>query len=166
MPILRPDDVIDSWEVVLPDCAHLGSQYLVDVSNAVIRQEIPVVMEFQQAATGLIKAAIGRTRTFLVMTPQARSLDPFRLLHYAVPVGRALSIGWYLAGRVPGLGSPAAIRLPVLHGLDLFANADLHALTAVVHNVCVLETVEQFALSVSLDLETISRRSFGLFGVG
>lgn len=185
MAVIRGDDVLDSYQLVIPRAAEYEEDYLNGVWHAGGEHSLPVEAQFMDAATGMIKAALGKTRKFLVHLPERKKLDIFRVLHYSVPVGGALNVGWYLTGRKRAFGTASSVtkllsggkaastmasalsgvRIPVIHNLDLFDNADLHGLLAAIHSFTVLETIERLASKVEFDLTRINRQSTGMFGV-
>lgn len=165
MAIVKGQDVVDSYLQVLPGAAPLADQYLQGIVDSIREQQLPVQTSTETAATGLLRAVMGKSREFLVVKPTNRALDIFRIMHFGVPSGVNLATGWYLTGRVRGLGQ-MQFRVPVLHDLDIFDNADLQALVAAIHQFAVIDSILAIADRVGFDRSRISRKSTGLFGVG
>lgn len=165
MAIVKGQDVLDSYLEVLPGSASLADQYIAGISDSIRDQGLPVDMTMQSAATGILRSVMGKSREFLVVKPQNRSLDVFRILHFGVPSGKNLAVGWYLTGRVRGVGQ-MQFRVPVLHDIDIFDSADLQALVTAIHQFAVIDSILVIADKVGLDRERVKRKSTGLFGVG
>lgn len=166
MAILKAENVLDEWQEVLPAGADRADEYLKDVWKRVYDLGLPVDIGFEDAALGLVKSAMGQSRQFLVMNPQTKVLNTFRLLHFAFPVGNALTTGWFLAAYSRNLGTTTGLRVPLVHDLDLFTNADLMALLRAIHQWSVLPAFDALAASLQVDLSSINRKSKGLFGIG
>lgn len=165
MAIIKGQDVIDSYQDVIPGAGELAEQYVQGIAQSIQQQQLPVEIGMQQAATGLLRSVMGKSREFLVVKPQNRALDIFRVLHYGVPNGTNLAAGWYLTGRVKGFGN-MQFRVPVLHDIDIFDNADLQALVTGIHQFAVIDSLLTIADKVGYDRSRVNRKSTGLFGVG
>lgn len=166
MAIIKGQDVLDSYLEVLPGSASLADQYIAGISDSIREQGLPVDLTMQSAATGILRSVMGKSREFLVVTPQNRSLDVFRILHFGVPSGKNLAVGWYLTGRIRGVGGQLQFRVPVVHDIDIFDSADLQALVTAIHQFAVIDSILVIADKVGLDRERINKKSTGLFGVG
>ncbi|MGI9099451.1 MAG: hypothetical protein ACR2H2_13350 [Solirubrobacteraceae bacterium] len=165
MAIIKGQDVIESYQDVIPGAGQLAEQYVQGIAQSVREQELPVEIGVQQASTGLLRSVMGKGREFLVVKPTNRALDVFRILHYGVPNGINLAAGWYLTGRVKGFGT-MQFRVPVLHDIDIFDNADLQALVTGIHQFAVIDSLLAIADKVGYDRDRVNRKSTGLFGVG
>lgn len=165
MAIVKGEDVIDSFQQVLPQAAKFADEYISGIARSIADQQLPVEVFTESASTGLFKAAFGVSREFLVVKPTNRKLDLFRILHYGVPNGANLAAGWYLTGRVRGLGQ-SQIRVPVIHDLDIFDNADLQALVVGIHQFAVIDSLCSIADRVGYGRDRVSTRTSGLFGLG
>jgi hypothetical protein len=165
MAIIKGQDVIDSYQQVLPGAAGLADHYIGGITESIREQQLPVEISMEQASSGLLRSVMGRTREFLVVKPTNRALDVFRVLHYGVPSGGNLAAGWYLTGRVRGLGS-RQLRIPVIDDLDIFDNADLQALVTGIHQFAVVDSLLAIADQVGYGKDRVNRKSTGLFGVG
>lgn len=165
MAIIKGEDVLDSYQTVVPSAGTYSDAYIRGIAESVRQQQLPLAVSTQQAATGMLRAAMGQTREFLVLTPTAKNLSDFRILHYGVPSGTNLAVGWYLTGPVRGLGSKQ-FRVPVLNDRDLFDTADLVALLTGVHQFAVLEQLYAIADQVHYAQNRLGSKSTGLFGIG
>jgi hypothetical protein len=164
MAVIKSDDVVDAYSEVVPGGAAYADQYLPWVQASIQEQQLPVRMQVQETATGLLKSVMGKKRPFLVVQPDSRALDEFRQLNYAVPLGTNLAVGWYLLGRNPEFGK-ASFRIPVIHGMDLFDLADLEALVSTLHQHAVMRTVMHIVEQAGVNPKTIKTQSQGLFNV-
>lgn len=142
----------------------MAEQYVDTIVECVREQELPVEIDVQEASTGLLRSVMGKGREFLVIKPTNRALDVFRILHYGVPTGVNLAAGWYLTGRVKGLGT-TPMRVPVLHDIDIFDNADLQALVFCIHEFGVIDSLLAIADKVGYKQDRVNRATQGLFGV-
>lgn len=164
MAIIKGQDVLDSYLQLLPGSASLADEYIKGIGESIREQALPVEVTLQSASTGLLRSVMGKSREFLVVKPQNRNLDVFRILHFGVPSGNNLAAGWYLTGRVRGFGQ-MQLRVPVIHDIDVFDSADLQALVAAIHQFAVIDSLLAIADRVGLDRERVHRKSTGLFGV-
>jgi hypothetical protein len=164
MAIIKSQDVHASYQQVIPGAGQLAEQYVDGIVQSVREQQLPVEIEVQETATGLLRSVMGKSREFLVIKPTSRALDVFRILHYGVPTGVNLAAGWYLTGRVKGLGT-APVRVPVLHDIDLFDNADLQALAISIHQFAVVDSLLAIADKVGYERDRVTSQTKGLFGV-
>jgi len=165
LAIVKGQDVIESYQQVLPGAAALAEQYVSGIAQSVREQALPVEITTERAATGLLRSAMGKSRDFLVIKPTNRALDVFRVLHYGVPSGTNLAAGWFLTGRVRGLGQ-MQFRVPVIHDLDIFDTADLQALVVGIHQFAVIESLLTIADRVGFARDRVGVKSTGLFGLG
>jgi hypothetical protein len=162
--IVKGQDVIDSYQQVLPQAAALADEYIRGIAESIRSQNLPVQLSTETASTGLFKAAMGKSREFLVVKPTNRALDVFRILHYGVPSGSNLAAGWFLTGRVRGLGQ-TQFRVPVIDALDIFDNADLEALVHGIHQFAVIDSILSMADQVGYGRDRVATTHKGLFGV-
>jgi hypothetical protein len=162
--IVKGSDVIDSYQQVLPAAASFADEYIKGIRRSIENQQLPVEITTETASTGLFKAVMGRRREFLVVKPTNRALDVFRILHYGVPSGNNLAAGWFLTGRVRGLGT-TQFRVPVIDALDIFDNADLQALVDGIHHFAVIESIMGFADQVGFSRDRVETKHQGFFGV-
>jgi hypothetical protein len=102
MPGIHPEDVLDRFEEIVPSAAVSGDQYLRAIVQGVRFQQLPVTADMR------LEPLIGGFRApktdCLILTPTDSRLRRFEMLHYAVPVGQSLRIGWYLLGGVKAKG--------------------------------------------------------------
>lgn len=164
MAIVKGQDVIDAYLQVLPGASSLADEYIKGVAASIREQGLPVELTSQQASTGLLRSVMGKSREFLVVKPTNRALDIFRVLHFGVPSGNNLAAGWYLTGRVKGIGA-MQFRVPVVHDIDIFDNADLQALVTGIHQFAVIDALLSIADRVGYDKDRVALKSAGLFGV-
>jgi hypothetical protein len=166
LAVIKGDDVITYYSQVLPDAATQGQSYLPWVQGSVQEMALPVRIGSQQAATGLLKSVMGRAREFLVIQPEDRKLDVFRMLNWCSPVGNNLAVGWYVVGRQRGFGK-LQLRIPILDNLDLFENADLTALYQSIHLFGVMRAIYACIEAVGGDRSKIKDQAgAGFFGLG
>jgi hypothetical protein len=164
MAIIKAQDVHASYQQVIPGAAQMAEQYVDGIADSVREQQLPVEIDVQETATGLLHLVMGKNRDFLVIKPTSRALDVFRILHYGVPIGVNLAAGWYLTGRANGIGT-TPLRVPVLRDVDLFDNADLRALTISIHQFGVINSLLAIADKVGFERDRVARETSGLFGV-
>lgn len=156
MAVIKGEDVITSYSEVIPDAANQAANYLGWVQGAASEMQLPVKMGMQQAATGLLKSVMGKSREFLAIAPAEKKLDALRMLHWCTPTGNNLAVGWYVVGG----------RRSVLN-LDLFENADLTALYESIHKLGVMRAIYACVDAVGGDKGRIKERTGGGFlGLG
>lgn len=156
MAVIKGEDVITSYSEVIPDAASQAGNYLAWVQGATAEMGLPARMGMQQAATGLLKSVMGKSREFLVIVPEVKKLDALRMLHWCTPVGSNLAVGWYVVGG----------RRSVL-ALDLFEDADLTALYESIHKLSVMRAIYACVEAVDGDKSRIKERVGGGFlGLG
>lgn len=144
MAVIKGEDVITTYSEVVPDAANQAGSYLPWVEGAIKEMQLPVRLGMEQAATGLLKQVMGKSREFLSIAPADKRLDAMRMLHWCMPVGNNLAVGWYVVGG----------RRQVLN-LDLFENADLTALYQAVHQLAVMRSVYACATAAGSDQSRI-----------
>ncbi len=166
MAILKAENVIDQWQETLPAGGDQAEHYLTEVWRRAYDMQLPIEIGFEEASTGLLKQATGHSRKFLVMSPQIKTLNVFRFLHYATPMGNALTLGWFATDSNLKMGVSSGLRLPLIHDLDLFSNGDLFGLFSAIHEWAVLPAATALSESLQFGTTSISRKSKGgMFGV-
>ncbi|MDX6608474.1 MAG: hypothetical protein QOF85_399 [Solirubrobacterales bacterium] len=140
MPGIHPEDVLDQFEEIVPSAAANGDQYLRAIVQGVRFQQLPVAADMR------LEPLIGGFRASktdcLILTPTDSRLQRFEMLHYAVPVGQSLRIGWYLLGGVKakGLGGWA-----ILGGSTQMDMDNLQGLVQLVMECAVVPAVQDIA---------------------
>lgn len=156
MAVIKGEDVITSYSEVIPDAGSQANNYLDWLQGATSEMQLPVRMAMESASTGLLKAVMGKSREFLVITPEDRKLDALRMLHWCTPVGSNMAVGWYIVGG----------RRSVL-SLDLFQDADLTALYESIHKLAVMRALYACVDAVNGDRGRVKERAgAGFLGLG
>jgi hypothetical protein len=169
-------EVVDRFIQVIPAASNRADQYVETITHSIREQQLPVHLSRQDASAGFIGGLRGKTREFLVVSPENPALKDFTMLHFGVPSGSNLAIGWYLTERGRGqknllsavhpLSAAATSLTEVFRNLDLFDMADLSAILSSVHQLAVMEALYAIASQVGFDRDRIDTKSIGLFGIG
>lgn len=173
---VKPSDVIDRYEQVVPAAAGMADSYLQTIEQSIVKQQLPVHVSRQDVTAKAFGGIRGATREFLVVAPESPVHAAFRAFHFAFPAGVNLATGWYVTeeGRgaknlIPGLHPTAAAAVGIgelLSKMDLFDVADLIAILSSIHQFAVMEALYLIASKVGYDRERIGRSSVGMFGIG
>jgi hypothetical protein len=166
MAIVKAENVLDQWQETLPSGGDMAQVYMDDVWSRVYEMSLPVDIAYEEASTGLIRQALGQSRKFLVMNPQDKTLNVFRILLYSIPMGNALTVGWFATDYSRKLGTSSGLRVPLINDLDLFANADLMGLFSAIHEWAVLPATVTLAQKFQLETSVTRKSKAGMFGVG
>lgn len=102
MPGIHPEDVLDRFEEVIPSAATRAEEYLRAVVRGARAQQLPIAADMRREA--LAGGFREPKANCLVLTPTDSRLRRFEMLHYAVPVGHGLKVGWYLLGGIKSKG--------------------------------------------------------------
>lgn len=112
MPELNEANIINAFEELIVGAAGRATEYLRAVTHHIRQERIPVT-----AAVRDVTAPAGLTgRSYLgclVLTPNERRIRHYMTMHYAVDMGTALQVGWYLVGGERAMGM---FDMPVLGG--------------------------------------------------
>jgi hypothetical protein len=171
MAVVKADEVFQTYSEVLPGGASLAEGFLKGVVASVQKQELPVSLATEQAATSWLRGVTGKNREFLVLRPESKTLQDFRMWIYAQPIGLNLAIGWFMTVKKSFLKdafnvlASASMQVSVMPNLDLFENADLVALMDSIHTFAIMDGVDSIAGQLGYDKSRIGRSSKGLFGV-
>ena len=170
--ILRKEQVIDSWGVLIEDGQGKADEVFQDTENLIRETKAPAIgMKIKKMAPGIIKGVLGIQRDFLVVINQERiRLDPYQIFINARDYGNNLDISWYLTYR-PSFFMAILSLIPFvkiiplsLSDLDLFDQQDLTAYTTNCHH-CLLKAVEKQMLALNQDFSKIEKKSRGFLGI-
>ena len=170
--ILRKEQVIDNWGVLIEDGQGKADEVFQDTENLIRETKAPAIgMKIKKMAPGIIKGALGIQRDFLVVINQERiRLDPYQIFINARDYGNNLDISWYLTYR-PSFFMAILSLIPFvkiiplsLSDLDLFDQQDLTAYTTNCHH-CLLKAVEKQMLALDQDISKIEKKSRGFLGI-
>ena len=170
--ILRKEQVIDKWGVLIEDGQGKADEVFQDTENFIRETKAPAIgMKIKKMAPGIIKGALGIQRDFLVVINQERiRLDPYQIFINARDYGNNLDISWYLTYR-PSFFMAILSLIPFvkiiplsLSDLDLFDQQDFTAHTTNCHH-CLLKAVEKQMLALNQDFSKIEKKSRGFLGI-
>jgi hypothetical protein len=157
MPGFNPEDVLDRFEELIPNAAGHADGYLRAVVQGVRDQRVPVSADVRpEPLTGGWRAP---KTDCLVLTPTESRLRHFEMLHYAIPIGRSLKVGYYLLGGVKaqGLGGWA-----ILGGSNQMDMDNLQSLVQLIEECAVASAMHEVAGAVGSG-PLISRPTQGFF---
>jgi hypothetical protein len=169
--IVRKEQVLDSWSVLIEKGSGKAEEILKDTENFLKESKVPnVEVERTKIAPGVLKWIIGAEREFLKVRERSTSLQPYNIFIGARDYGENLDVSWYLTF-TPSL-IDALIYILTLgkfglktpSELDLFELQDLSAYATNCHH-SLLKAVEKLMLSLNQDPSKISRKSRGFLGV-
>jgi hypothetical protein len=173
---IKLGDVVDRFVEVVPAAGNRADQYVQTISQSIQQQQLPVHLTREDASAGFMRGLRGKTREFLVAVPENPGLKDFSILHFGVPAGANLAVGWYLTESGRGQKNLLSVMHPIsgaaaslsdrFRNLDLFDMADLNAILSSMHQFAVMEAVYAIAKQVGFDRERIDGRSVGFFGIG
>lgn len=173
---IKLGEVVDRYIQVVPAAGPRADMYVETIAHSIRAQALPVQLSRQEASAGFFRGLKGKTREFLVCVPENPALKDFTVLHFGVPNGNNLAVGWYLTetGRgqktilsaVHPIGGLASALSDHFRNMDLFDVADLQALLSSMHQFAVMEAVYAIANQVGYDRDRIAGRSVGFFGIG
>jgi len=191
MAIVRKQEVIDSWSVLIAGAQGRSEEIFNNTDNFIAQTKAPnVKKERKKLAPGLFRGLFGAKRDFLVVAETSNPrLKPYQMLIGARDYGNNLDVSWYLLYRltfwervlsflflIPALN---IVLLPfaMLKGatrfakegkagldLDFFDEQDLRAYTTNAHH-CLLEAVEKLMVDLHQDPSKIDRKSRGFLGI-
>jgi len=191
MPIVRKEEVVDSWGMLIGGGQGRAEEVFSNTNNFILQTKAPnVKMERKALAPGIIRGLFGAKRDFLIVTETGNPrLKPFEMFIGARDYGTNLDVSWYLTIRpssgqklmawllsIPflnllvwpfaliwGLGSMAKEKRGGFD-LDLFDEQDLRAYVTNAHH-CLLEAVEKLMVDLHQDPSKIDRKSRGFLGI-
>jgi len=189
MPIVRKEEVLDDWSVLIEQGQGLAEQLLNDTQGFIGHSQAPAIrLEVKQMAPSFVRGLLGGRRPFLVVTNTANSnLRPYRMYINARDYGNNLDVAWYLVFQVGFwrrllgylaliplfglfllpfllLGRAARARREGMLDLDLFDQQDLRAYVTNAHH-CLLKAVEKAMIGLNQDPAKIERKSRGFLGI-
>ncbi|MDD2666634.1 MAG: hypothetical protein PHD13_04090 [Methanocellales archaeon] len=170
--ILRKEQVMDSWGVLIEDGHGRADQVFQDTENFIKESKAPAIeMKRDKIAPGIIRGILGTKRDFLIVTDQGNlKLDPYQTFIGARDYGNNLDVSWYLTYR-PSLLDAVLSLIPMvrliplsLADLDLFDQQDLNAYVTNCHH-SLLKAVEKQMRDLNQDVSKIDRKSKGFLGI-
>ncbi len=191
MAILRKEEVIDSWSVLIEGGQGRAEEIFANTDNFIAETKAPnLKRERKKLSPQILRGLFGVKRDFLVITEVGnRRLRPYQIFIGARDYGNNLDVSWYLTCRPRFLHRLLALLLfiPILNflllpfalvgyvtsmvrerrgglDLDLFDEQDLRAYATNVHH-CLLKAVERLMLDLHQDPSKIDRRSRGFLGI-
>jgi hypothetical protein len=170
--ILRKEQVIDSWGILIEDDQGKANEVFQDTENFIRESKAPAIgMKIKKMSPGIIKGVLGIQRDFLVVINQERiRLGPYQIFINARDYGNNLSVSWYLTYKPSILTAilsliPFIMLIPQsLSDLDLFDQQDLIDYTSNCHQ-CLLKAVEKQMMSLNQDFSKIEKKSRGFLGI-
>jgi hypothetical protein len=133
---LNPDDILHQADQIVPNAASQVDAYLRAVVRGVREQEMPLTTNVRpERLTGGWR---GPQTDCLVLTPTESRLRRFEMLHFGIPMGRNLKVGYYVLGGVKaqGLGGWGILGGTTQPEMDHFQS--------------LVELVEEFALAPAI----------------
>lgn len=191
MPIVRKEEVIDSWSVLIENAHGKAEGIFGNTEGFVEQSKAPdVEVERKKIAPGIIRGLLGAKRDFLIVKEIGNpTLKPFQMFIGARDYGNNLDVSWYLTIRptfwekvlalwlsIPFLnwlalpfawGRSASSMIKEKRGgldLDLFDEQDLRAYVTNAHH-CLLKAVDKLMLELHQDPTKIERKSRGFLGI-
>ena len=169
--ILRRDQVLDSWSVLIEKGNGRSEEVFRDAGGLLKESRAPrVKFERKSMAPSFLKWILGVERDFLEVREESQSLRAYKIFIGARDYGENLDVSWYLTYK-PSL-LDALIYLFTFgrfgmknpNDLDLFELQDLIAYATCIHH-CLLKSVEKVLLSLNQDPSKMNRKSRGFLGV-
>jgi len=96
MTVLNEENLLDQKAEQIPGCAGAAEFYLRTLAAYARETQAPLTMDVR--AIPITSGPGGKTENRLVFTPVEKRLRPFESLHFARPIGTALSVGYDLVG--------------------------------------------------------------------
>ena len=191
MAIVRREEVIDSWSVLIGGGEGRFEEIFNNTDNFIAQTKAPnVKKERKKLAPGIIRGVLGTRRDFLVVIETGNPrLKPYQMFIGARDYGNNLDVSWYLTHRpgfwirvlafflvipvvnlffmpfalISGISSMVRERRGGLD-LDLFDEQDLRAYVTNAHH-CLLEAVQKLMVDLHQDPSKIDRKSRGFLGI-
>lgn len=191
MAVLKKEEVIDSWSVLISSGQGKAEEIFGNTNNFILQTKAPnVKLERKAMAPGIVRGLFGTKRDFLIVTEKGNPrLKPYQMFINARDYGNNLDVSWYLTHRPTFWQKVMAslLTIPVLNflvlpfaltkgltsmakekrgglDLDLFDEQDLRAYITNAHH-CLLETVEKLMVDLHQDPSKIDRKSRGFLGI-
>lgn len=187
MPIVRKEQKIDDWSVLIRGAQGKAGNIFGNTGNFIDQTEVPDVnVERRKVAPGFMRGLFGAKRDFLVVTQTTNpKLRPYQMFIGARDYGNNLDVSWYLTYRlsfkqkllefflaIPVLsllfigeklgGSQQGIQW--VPNLDFFDEQDLRVYVTNVHK-CLQDAVDKLMLEFNQDPSKIERKSRGFLGI-
>ena len=191
MPIVRKEEILDSWSVLIGGAQGRAGEIFDNTNNFIRQTKVPNVgIQRKAVAPGILRGLFGTKRDFLIVTETENSrLRPYQMFIGARDYGSNLDVYWYLLYRpsfrerllafflfipilnllilpfafVSGLATMAKEKRGGL-GLDFFDEQDLRAYVTNAHH-CLLEVVDKLMTDLHQDPSRIDRKSRGFLGI-
>jgi len=140
--IFNPENILDQFSESIPGAFAHDEDYLAAVARYVRGEGLPVSVDVRKESLGGIRAG---KELFLVLTPVERRLRHYSTYHFGRQMGRTLTAGWYLLGKVAagGLGGWAIAGGASQPDMD-----QLEALVRAVHEFAVIPAMHEIAAQV------------------
>lgn len=191
MAIVRSQEVIDSWSVLIEDACGKADEVFAGTEGFIVQSKAPnVKTRKKKIAPGIIRRLAGHKRDFLIVTENGNArLKPYQMFIGARDYGNNLDVSWYLTFRPSFWEKFFAVwfAIPILNwlalpfawgwsarrmvrerrgGLDLdfFDEQDLRAYVTNAHH-CLLKAVDELMVKLHQDPSKIERRSRGFLGI-
>lgn len=170
--ILRKEQVLDSWSVLIEHGQGKAGEVFADTENHIKESKAPALdISRRKMAPGAIRGVLGVKRDFLVVRVKENiRLNPFYIFINARDYGNNLDVSWYLTYR-PSILEAFLLVLPLIKStplslteLDLFDQQDLIAYTTNCHH-SLLKAVEKQMLGLNQDPSKIDRKTRGFLGI-
>jgi len=170
--ILRKEQVIDRWGVLIENGQGRAGQIFEDTDRFVKESEAPFLkLERREMSPGIIRGILGRKRDFLAVTDEENfRLRPYQIFVNARDYGNNLDVSWHMTYR-PSLWQAVLSLFPyvnvipkALSDLDLFDQQDLIAYGTNAHH-CLLKAVDKLLIALHQDPSKIDRKSRGFLGI-
>jgi hypothetical protein len=143
---LNPADILHQAHEIIPNAAGKEDDYLRAVIRGVREQEMPFSADVRsERLTGGWRDP---KTDCLVLKPTESGLRRFEMLHFAVPIGRNLKVGYYVLGGVKAQG---------LGGIGILGGTTQAAMD---HFTSLVQVVEEFALAPAMH-EIAAASGFG-----
>lgn len=136
---LNPEDILHQADELIPNAAGRADEYLRAVVRCVREQEMPFSADVR--AERLTSGWREPKTDCLVLKPTESRLGRFEMLHYAMPLGRNLKVGYYVLGaiRAQGLGGWGILggttQTEMDHFLTLVGLVEEFALAPAIHEI-------------------------------
>jgi hypothetical protein len=143
---LNAADILHQADEIVPNAADKCDDYLRAVVRCVREQEMPFATDVRpERLTGGWRAP---KTDCLVLKPTESRLRRFEMLHFAIPIGRNLKVGYYILG---------AIKAQGLAGIGILGGTRQGEMD---HFTSLVQLVEEFALAPAIH-EIAAAAGFG-----
>jgi hypothetical protein len=143
---LNSEDILHQAQEIIPNAAGQAEEYLRAVVRGVREQEMPFTADVR--AERLTGGWRDPKTDCVVLTPTDSRLRRFEMLHFAIPLGRNLKVGYYVLGGIKAQG---------LGGIGLLGGTTQAEMD---HFQSLVQLVEEFALAPAMH-EIAAAAGFG-----